>query len=278
MTLQHFTTADGIDLAFRDEGEGLPLFALPGLTRHGGDFDFLKPHLPSGIRLIRPDYRGRGASEWAHSSTYSVPIEAGDVIALMVHLGIERAAFLGTSRGGILSMALAAGQKDRVIGVCLNDIGPVIDEAGLAEIAKYIGRETAAQSWEELAAGRARTAVGFDNVPEGRWLADVKNLFREKPGGGFEINYDPALRDAFLAALEAGNADLWPLFDALEGLPIALIHGLGSDLLTAETVAEMRRRRPDMGYAPVAGRGHIPWLDEPEALPVILDWLKACGA
>lgn len=273
--IRYFIAKDGTRLAWRDEGAGLPVIALAGLTRHGGDFDFVAPHL-SDVRLIRPDYRGRGASGRADWQSYTVPQEAEDVVALMDHLGLKRAAFLGTSRGGLIAMALAASVRDRVIGVCLNDVGPVVDAEGLAGIEAFIGRNPSARTFEEAAEARARTAVGFSDVPEGRWLADVKNLF-VRGEDGLVVNYDPALREAFLAGYVPGQAvEVWPLFEALDGLPLALIHGAGSDLLAAATVAEMRARRPDMIYARVPGRGHVPWLDEPEALAAIRAWLEAC--
>ncbi len=273
--IQYFTAKDGTRLAWRDEGAGLPVIALAGLTRHGGDFDFVAPHL-SNVRLIRPDYRGRGASGRADWQSYTVPQEAEDVVALMDHLGLQRAAFLGTSRGGLIAMALAASVRERVIGVCLNDVGPVVDAEGLAGIEAFIGRNPSARTFEEAAEARARTAVGFSDVPEGRWLADVKNLF-VRGEDGLVVNYDPALREAFLAGYVPGQVvEVWPLFEALDGLPLALIHGAGSDLLAAATVAEMRARRPDMIYARVPGRGHVPWLDEPEALAAIRAWLEAC--
>ena len=105
-----FTTTDGARLAFRDEGTGRPILCLAGLTRAHTDFDFLVPHLP-GVRLIRPDYRGRGGSGWSGADTYTVPQEARDVLALMDHLGLERAAILGTSRGGLIGMALALSRR-----------------------------------------------------------------------------------------------------------------------------------------------------------------------
>lgn len=265
-----YTSEDGLNLAYRDEGAGLPVVALAGLTRHSGDFDFVAPHL-SQVRLIRPDYRGRGASDYAPAATYSVEREARDVLALMDHLGLEKAAILGTSRGGLIAMTLAAIARERLLGVCLNDIGPVIEPAGLASIAAYIGRNPTARTFAEAAAARARTAVGFRNVTEERWLADVRNLFTDT-GAGLAIPYDPALREAFLAA-GPDIPPLWPLFDALIGLPLALIHGAGSDILSDETVAEMRARRPDMRYARLEDRGHVPWLDEPEALKVIHAWI-----
>jgi pimeloyl-ACP methyl ester carboxylesterase len=273
--VQHVTTPDGVKIAYSDTGDGLPLIALTGLTRNMGDFDFVAPHL-TGVRLVRMDYRGRGQSDWADWSTYSVPNEAGDVIALMQHLGIERAAFLGTSRGGLISMFLAATQPDKVIGVCLNDVGPVVDREGLKVIEGYIGRKPKARTLDEMAEVRAQTVSGFEGVPMSRWRAEAERSYVETEDG-LDLRYDPALRDSFLAAMAAETPDLWPLFDALAGKPLAVVHGAGSDVLTDATVEEMCRRRPDIVYARVPGRGHAPFLDEPEALDAIRTWLDACA-
>lgn len=272
--LAEFTTPDGVKIAYLDEGEGLPVIALAGLTRNHRDFDFIAPHL-DGIRLIRPDYRGRGASDYAHWETYNVPQEGADVIALMDHLGVERAAFLGTSRGGIISLMLAATHADRVIGVCLNDVGPVIETAGLDVIDDFIGRNPKTKTFEEYAKARAATAIGFEDVPMSRWIEEVERTHKMTEDG-MVIDYDPALRESFRAAIEAETANLWPLFDALAGKPVASVHGAGSDLLSDATVAEMQKRRPDMIYGRVPGRGHVPFLDEPEALAAVQSWLDAC--
>ena len=271
MTKGFITANDGVRLAWEEAGEGIPVIALAGLTRTMRDFDFVAPHL-DGTRLIRMDARGRGLSEHAPWESYNVGQEAADVLALMDHLGLARAAILGTSRGGLIAMVLAATAKDRLTGVCLNDIGPVIDRAGLDMIAVHIGRRPGARSYGEAAAVRAVTHPGWANVPDGRWRAEVERLFIETDDG-LVYRYDPALRDAFAAGVEAVS-DAWPAFDALEGLPLALIRGANSDLLTAETAAAMRHRRPDMHFADVPDRGHVPWLDEPEALAAIRAWLK----
>lgn len=268
--MPHFTAADGARLHYTDEGAGLPLLCLPGLTRSGADFDDLAPHLPP-LRLIRPDYRGRGGSDFTGPASYTVPQEAADALALLDHLGIAKAAVLGTSRGGLIGLFLAATAHDRLLGLCLNDIGPVIERAGLDAIKAHVGRNPAPKTHAEMAKALAATP-GFADVPEGRWLTVAHRLYRATPEG-LAIAYDPALRDSFLAAYDAPAADAWPLFDAAAGLPLALIRGANSDLLSPATAAEMRRRRPDMIFAEVPGRAHIPFLDEPEALATIRAWL-----
>ena len=267
---QHFPAEDGARLAYRDDGAGLPLLCLPGLTRSLADFDYLIPHLPP-LRLIRMDYRGRGESAWTGPATYTVEQEGKDALRLLDHLGVAKAAILGTSRGGLIGMVLGAVARDRVLGLCLNDVGPEIARDGLARISDYVGRNPAGRTLQGYA-DRLSRSPGFDGVPITRWLDEARKLVVETPEG-LRLPYDPALREAFLAAFDGPPVDLWPLFDALQGLPLALIRGANSDLLTPETAQKMRARRPDMGFAEVPGRAHIPFLDEPEAVALIRSFL-----
>jgi pimeloyl-ACP methyl ester carboxylesterase len=266
-----FSAPDGARLAFRDEGAGLPLLCLAGLTRSMADFDYLAPHLPP-LRLIRMDYRGRGASDWTGPDTYTVEQEGQDALSLLDHLGVSQAVILGTSRGGLIGMVLGAVARARVKGLILNDIGPDIAREGLMRIADYVGRNPAGRTHRGYAKLLA-LSPGFAGVPMSRWLEEARKLAVETPEG-LRIPYDPALRLAFDRALNAPPANLWPLFDALDGLPLALIRGANSDLLTRETVAQMQDRRPDMQVAEIPGRAHIPFLDEPEALALITGFLR----
>jgi len=273
---QFLTAADGTRLAYDDQGSGLPLLCLPGLTRTMGDFDYVRPHLPppnSGkLRLIRMDYRGRGASGHSGADSYTVAQEGADALALLDHLGLPQAAILGTSRGGLIGMYLASIAKQRVLGLCLNDVGPVIEKQGLTRISDYLGRNPAAKTHTELAATLPELTAGFSHVPPQRWLQEAQ-LHYIQSEEGLRITYDPELRQAFLAAFNGSAPDLWPLFDACAGLPLALLRGENSDLLSAETAAEMRRLRPDMLFASIPNRAHIPFLDEGESIALIHDFI-----
>lgn len=272
--MPEFKAPDGARIHYTDEGSGTPLLALSGLSRNGSDFDYLAPHLPEGIRLIRMDYRGRGKSEWTGADTYTIPTEAGDALALLDHLGLEKVGLIGTSRGGLIAMVLASIAKARLTGICLVDIGPDLDGAGLDVIRDYIGRNPPQKTHAEAIAMRATLLKGFENVPETRWAEEVRKHYIETPEG-LRINYDPALRDAILAIGDTPAPDLWPLYDAMAGLPLALVRGVNSDLLSQTTADEMTRRRPDLIRADVPGRGHVPFLDEPEALEAVRTWLGA---
>jgi pimeloyl-ACP methyl ester carboxylesterase len=267
-----FQTTDGLTLHYTDEGAGTPVLCLAGLTRNGSDFDYVAPYL-DGVRLIRLDYRGRGKSGWAKDwSTYSIPVEARDVLELMDALALEQVAILGTSRGGLIAMALAATVPDRLLGVCLNDIGPEIAESGLEDIRNYLGVPPTAKTLEAATKMRAALLPGFEDVPEDRWREEVEKHYVETEEG-LAFNYDPKLRDAVLEAGAQPVPDLWPLFDALTPLPCCLIRGANSNLLMAETAAEMQKRNPEMIYAEVPKRGHVPFLDEAEALDALNEWL-----
>ena len=269
--MPNFQSPDGTRLHFTDESSGTAVLALAGLTRNGSDFDYVAPHL-SDVRLLRLDYRGRGKSEWSGAATYSIPNEAQDVIALLDHLGLEKVAIIGTSRGGLIAMTLAAIAKQRLSGVCLVDTGPELATTGLDVIRDYIGKNPTQENFAEAAAMRAELLAGFKNVPDSRWNEEVRKHYIQTEGG-LKVNYDPALRDAVLAAGEQPVPDLWPIFDALSGLPLALIRGDNSDLLTTDTTQKMRARREDMIFANVPDRGHVPFLDEQISLEAIHQWI-----
>ena len=237
------------------------------------DFDYALPHL-AGVQVIRMDYRGRGASDWAAPASYTVLQEAQDALALLDHLGVAKAAILGTSRGGLIGMVLGQLAKPRLTGLCLNDIGPVIERAGLQRIGQYVGRNPAAGRCRTMpTVWRGPIPVSPTSRPPAGWPR--RSVRSASAPQGVEITYDPALRDGFLAGMKAPPVDLWPLFDALAGLPLAAIRGANSDLLSAATLAEMQRRRPDMIAATVPDRGHVPFLDEPQSLTALAAFVKA---
>lgn len=272
-----FQAPDGRTLAYHDtHSEGPAVLCLPGLTRNSRDFAGLAQHLGDRYRVLRLDPRGRGLSEWAVDpvAEYTVAVEVGDALALLDHLGIARAAIIGTSRGGLMGMTIAAAVPERVRGLVLNDIGPVIEREGLDFILTYLGIEPKAATFEEAARGlEATMGRAFPDLTHEQWLGFARTIFRDE-GGRPRLSYDPRLRQAVEASLKQGPAELWDLFDALAGVPLLAIRGENSNILSAATLAEMARRRPDMLWVTVPRRGHPPFLDEPEARAAVNAFLE----
>ncbi|UWS79002.1 alpha/beta hydrolase [Phaeobacter sp. G2] len=275
--MSYFTTSDGLSLFYEESGTptGTPLICLAGLTRDSRDFRYFAP-LARQYRLITLDARGRGQSDYDPDfQNYNVPREAQDVLELMDHLSLPQAAVLGTSRGGMVAMMLAATAKSRLTAVILNDVGPVIPEDGIARIMMYVGRRPAAKTHAQAAETLAALmAPGFGDVPAQRWREEVETFY-DATETGLQLRYDARLRDALLAQAEAGPVpDLWPLFMALDGLPCGIIRGANSDVLSHETYLEMQRRLPAIHAVELANRGHVPFLDEPQSLSLIQSILE----
>lgn len=271
-----FTTSDGLRLFYEDEGSGQPLLCLAGLTRCSRDFEFLRPHV-TDLRLIRLDYRGRGQSDYDPDyRNYNVLREAHDAIELLDHLGLDRVSVLGTSRGGMIAMALAASHPDRLAGVILNDVGPVIEPAGIARIMDYVGKKPVSKTHDQAAlALKQAMEPQFPGVPLSVWRkqAEVQYAATDQ---GLALRYDDGLHKALLDQAATGAIpDLWLFFDALRDIPTAVLRGANSDILGAGTVAEMHRRHPGLISAEVPDRGHVPFLDEPQSLDLIRRILEA---
>jgi pimeloyl-ACP methyl ester carboxylesterase len=266
---------DGLRLFARDYAGGsgqarLPVVCIHGLTRNGRDFEAVAPQLAlGGRRILVPDIRGRGRSEAdPNPQNYNPGVYALDVAGLLDASGIARALFIGTSMGGLITMALAAMRPALVAGAALNDVGPELAPAGLARIASYAGRPATVRNWDD-AANYARDVneAAFPGRDRGYWEAVARRLFREGADGQPVLDYDPHIADGLkIDPAAAPRPDPWPLFLGLaHGRPTLLIRGGLSDLIDPSIATLMRAAAPDMAYAEVPGVGHAPALDEPEA-------------
>lgn len=277
-------TSDELSLYARDypgaeEGPArLPVIAIHGLTRNSADFGTIAPLIAAtGRRVLVVDVRGRGRSDRAADPmTYQPPVYAKDVLALMDQAGIGRAVFLGTSMGGLITMALTAMAPDRVAAGILNDIGPEVAPEGLARIASYTGQTVEIRSWDDAADYARRTnGAALPHYGPDDWMTFARRVFREGPDGVPVLDYDPDITVPMRAAgKDALVPDLWPAFRRLaEGRKLLLVRGETSDLLSRDIADRMRDAAPHMTFVEVPGVGHAPMLDEPAARQGILDFL-----
>jgi pimeloyl-ACP methyl ester carboxylesterase len=278
-TERFFDTADGVKLYARDydrAGDALtPVVCLPGLTRNAKDFETIAPRLAGTRRVICPDFRGRGRSGYADPATYRPDVELSDTLLLLDALGITRFAVVGTSRGGIVAMVMAAKALDRLAGVAFNDIGPKIDSQGLIRIRSYLGADPQFESWDHAVRALKATNPGFPSLSDEEWLAFARRVFRDE-GGLPRADYDAGLTRNFPTVEEIASGkvpELWGLLELMAELPSVVLRGEHSDLLSAETVSEMQARHKRLAAVTVAERGHVPFLDEPESIEGIDKWI-----
>jgi pimeloyl-ACP methyl ester carboxylesterase len=280
-----FTTAqDGLRLHALEYGDRhsplLPVVCLPGLSRTAEDFTTLANALANDRRILALDYRGRGRSDYdPNPENYAIPVETDDVITVMAAFEAAPAIVVGTSRGGLIAMTIAAKKPELLAGVVLNDIGPVVETEGVLRIKSYVGKLQQPTSYQEAAEMlRSISANQFPNLTEADWLAAARRGWRQE-GGRLVTTYDPALgRTLDSVSVDKPFPTQWPEFDAMAQVPLMVVHGAYSDILSAATVTAMRARRPDMELVVVADQGHAPLLAEPGTIGPIAAFAAKCDA
>lgn len=279
---RYFSVADGLRLHYRDypgaEGQP-PLLCLHGLTRNARDWSAFAERYSPSHRVLALEFRGRGGSDYDPVPGRYLPVTyAADVLQMLDQLGIPEAIFVGTSLGGLVTMAIAAMAPQRIRASILNDVGPDVDPAGIDRILSYVGKDVRFESWDAAADAIASNyGASFDRYTHEDWVKMAKRNCREE-NGEIRFDYDMAIAEPFRTAGPAPHVDLWPLFEALGQKPLLVVRGAKSDLLTARTAARMQSAAPHMKLAVVAGVGHAPELNEPEAVEAIDGFLAGLAS
>jgi len=262
------TVPDGLKLHVRIHGNdnpGTPIVCLPGLTRNVLDFQELARILaasPYHRRVVSISSRGRGLSDRdPEPQRYTIPVEAGDVVQVLDQLGIESAAFIGTSRGGLILHVLAMTHLQRIERLVLNDVGPVLELDGLKQIQNYLGTRRAPSTFEDAASVLREThGAEFPVLTAEDWAGMARALYREIDGK-LSADFDPAIARQFREAdLSQPLPDLWAQFRLLSNTPVLVVRGETSRLLSRETVTEMQRRHAKCAVIEAEGQGHAPLL------------------
>jgi pimeloyl-ACP methyl ester carboxylesterase len=285
-TSKFISAPDGLRLHIREYGprstDRLPVVCLPGLSRTAGDFDVLAAALSSDPktprRVLALDYRGRGLSDYDRNpANYTLSVELADLLAVLVARAAAPAVFVGTSRGGILAMLLAGARPTAIAGVVLNDIGPVIETKGLMRIKGYVGRMPQPRTFEEGAEILRRLFdAQFPTLTDAIWLAAAQRSWRENKQRlvpTYDVNLTKALANV---DPERPLPALWAQFDGLARVPVMVIRGANSDILSPDTVSAMRARRRTMDVIEVPDQGHTPLLIEPDIIERIARFIGRC--
>ncbi|MCG6856750.1 MAG: alpha/beta hydrolase [Salaquimonas sp.] len=283
-----YSAPDGLQLAGRcygwDNDDALPVLCLAGLTRNSADFHqlalYLSQEAPRRRKVLSLDYRGRGMSAWDNNwENYNPLAEAEDVLAGTTAAGIEEAAVIGTSRGGMLAMILAAMRPALLKAVILNDVGPEIDGRGLVRIRAYVEKGRDFTNWQD--AVEAVEAIGqsqFPNFDHEEWQRQARLIFEEKKGR-IVRRYDPKIMKTLTSIdLDSPLPSLWPQFDGLKQIPVLTIRGERSDLLSPETLEKMHEAHPGMQSIIVPDQGHAPDLGTANLPERIAEFITSLGA
>lgn len=263
-----YSSQDGLALFCREYAAANPrgtVVCLPGLTRNSRDFVTLATHLAERYRVLTPDLRGRGNSQWdPQISNYHPKVYYQDVLKLLSAEVNGPVAIIGTSLGGILAMSLAAMAADRIAGIVINDIGPELAPEGVARIAGYVGARAAPGTWANAIEQAKKNYDGaYPGFAEADWSAFARASHREREDGTVIADYDPGIGAAMRAA--TGTLNLWPIWAAIQK-PVLAVRGTLSDILSATTFDRMLREKPALVRIEVPNRGHVPLLDEPAVL------------
>jgi len=267
-----FESEDGLALYYRDFGPempGTPVICLPGLTRNSRDFEDTARRLESRRRVVTVDFRGRGFSAYDPNWQNYYPLTyINDTWRLLGILGIDRVIILGTSLGGLCAMAMSRQDSARIAGVIMNDIGPEIGAEGLQRIQGYTGLLPPVASWQD-AAEQTREVYGqwLPGLSDEDFLALAHRGYREHDGVP-RLDFDPNVGRA-IREVGPQKDDPWDNFATLARTPVSVLWGVKSDILTREICDKMLAAKPDLDVVPVADRGHVPLLDEPECLAAI---------
>lgn len=257
--------------------EAPPLLVVHGLGGNAANYLDLAEYLSSQYWVIAPDLPGRGLSSWAldANSHYSFPTYEAVILKVLTSLGIDKLRWIGTSMGGALGIRLGAGVlAGRITHLLINDIGPTLDESVVEQIVQSASSLPICESLTDLA--QWLLASFSESAGERRsleyWLARARYFSRRCDDGRYTLHYDP--RVVLQLRHRSEDYEQWEAFDALD-MPMMLIRGEQSSVLTAEIMATMTARKPRLTTLVVPDRGHAPLLEDTTELESIGSFLQS---
>jgi len=276
---RRLTAQDGLQLYYRDYGDPLarktPVLCLGGLTRNSADYHDVALRLARERRVLCPDYRGRGRSDYDRDwRNYAPRTHLNDALHLLAATGVGRAIVIGTSMGGLLAMGLAVMRPLAVAGVVLNDIGPEVDSQGLARILEYVGKDHPMPDFEHAARFLKHLLPRLaPKADDAWWLRLAARTYRKGEDGHLHFDWDLNLARP-LRGQTTTAPDLWTLYRGLARIPTLAFRGALSDVFPEEVLRRMALEKPDLVCVTVADIGHTPTLVEPEAVSALDAFLE----
>ncbi len=246
-----------------------PLVMWHGLARTGRDFDELALAMSETHFVICPDTIGRGLSSWSTNpeAEYCIEYLTGIAADLLDHYGIDRAAWIGTSMGGLIGMRMASGPlAERLTCLIINDIGPEIPQNAVDRILLYAAELPLFERLSQVETWLRTVYQPFGPAAEAFWQRMARSSIRRNDDGRFTIHYDPNIVMQF--SKSAHELDSWDRYEKIS-LPTHVFWGKQSDILTADIVARMQGSGPNPDVTGFKDCGHAPTLSRREDIEIV---------
>ena len=255
------------------------VFCVHGLTRNCRDFDYLASDLLSQCRVICPDVVGRGQSDWLEDEKdYDFyPVYLSDAASLVRHIQSQYRStitidWVGISMGGLIGMMTAIDLKDAIHRLVISDIGPLIPVAALKRMSEYVGKEIRFNEIDSFEAYIRKISTPFGPLTDAQWRHLTIYSARRLKDGTYTFYYDPKISASFKEHALQDDVDLWQYWDMLQ-TPTLVIRGAESDVLLAETAAQMQQRGPHARVIDLPGIGHAPILLDEQQISIVRNFL-----
>ncbi len=247
--------------AWGDPSNPKVLLCVHGLTRRGSDFNTLAQAMSKDYYVVCPDVVGRGDSDRLQNPMmYAVPQYVADMASLVKHLGVAHVDWLGTSMGGLIGMVYASMPNSPIRRMLINDVGPRIEPEAIKRLGSYVGQTFSfANRADALERLNAICASFGEHTPQEWEIYNGPMLIQKN--GLWEMHYDPDISVPFASVnpimAKAGEMAMWHAFKQIH-IPMLIVRGGNSDLLSAKTVAEMCKVNPYARSIEIPNVGHAP--------------------
>lgn len=247
--------------AWGDPSNPKVLICVHGLTRRGSDFKTLAEAMCHDYYVVCPDIVGRGQSDrLSNPMLYAVPQYVADMTQLVKQLGLTQVNWFGTSMGGLIGMVYASMPNSPIRKMLINDVGPRIEPEAIARLGSYVGQPFAFTNREEALAKLNQICATFgDHTPQEWEIYNGPMLVQRD--GKWVMHYDADIAVPFASVnpimAKAGEMAMWHAFKQIH-IPMLIVRGGDSDLLSAATVAEMCKVNPYARSIEIPNVGHAP--------------------
>jgi pimeloyl-ACP methyl ester carboxylesterase len=267
-----YATVNGTNLHYVEWGpeRATPIVLLHGLRAYGHWYDDFAQAAQGPYRVIAPDLRGRGASEWAKDADYTTDAYVADLEGLVDHLGLSRFILGGHSLGGVIVAHYTARHPERVAALLILDMSPDTDPKGVERIRKELSETP--EEFPSRDAARAFLRRLHPRASDAHLATRLDWMLTDAPGGKVAWRFDGEIRKP--RSLDPPERT-WKAFEGIR-CPTLLVRGALSDIVARESAEKVTRVIPGSRLVEIPGAAHMVAEDNPAAFnAAVLEFLAA---